>query len=126
MFKKTLLIALFFPIFSFSLASWAVPPLTTQGNQVLVGGQTGSLAGNSFFWSQWAGSYYNRATVAWLKQDWGTTIVRAAMGVEDNGGYLSDPNTNLQLVKNVVGVSINFCHFTKEINSFTCMAFRTM
>lgn len=101
MFKKALLILLFCPILT-----WAVPPITTQGNQVLIDGQTGSLAGNSFFWSQWSSAYYNLATVAWLKKDWGTTIVRAAMGVEESGGYLADPSRNLQLVKNVVDAAI--------------------
>ena len=101
MLKKFLLTLLFCP-----LLAWAVPPITTQGNQILIGGQTGSLAGNSFFWSQYAPAYYNRATVAWLKQDWGTTIVRAAMGIEGSHGYLADPSSNRQLVTTVVDAAI--------------------
>ncbi len=75
----------------------AVPPVTTSGNQVLFGGQATSLAGNSFFWSNnnYGGErYYNRATVSWLKRDWKTGIVRAAMGVEDPGGYIDDQTRN--------------------------------
>ena len=42
-----------------------VAPITTQGNQVLIGGQEGSLAGNSFFWSNFGGdAYYNAKVVS--------------------------------------------------------------
>ena len=47
------------------------------------------FAGNSFFWSNdnWGGErYYTPEVVSWLKLDWKTTIIRAAMGVEDPGG----------------------------------------
>ena len=52
-----------------------------------------SFAGNSFFWSNdnWRGErFYNPFTVKWLKTDWNSKIVRAAMGVEDPGGYLDN------------------------------------
>ena len=68
-----------------------------------------SFAGNSFFWSNtgWGGEkYYNADVVSWLKQDWGTPIVRAAMGVEENGGYISDPIGNKNRIKAVVDAAI--------------------
>lgn len=68
-----------------------------------------SFAGNSFFWSNtgWgADKYYNANVVNWLKNDWNTTIVRAAMGVEDYGGYLTDPVGNKNRVKAVVDAAI--------------------
>lgn len=89
--------------------SLAVPPITTSGNQVLFGGQTGSLAGNSFFWSNnnYGGErYYNRATVSWLKRDWRTPIVRAAMGVEDPGGFIDSPTSNRNRVITLVDAAI--------------------
>lgn len=82
-----------------------VAPLTVDGNRILSGGQEASFAGNSLFWSNnyWGGEkYYTAETVNWLKQDWGATLVRAAMGVEDNGGYLDDKEGNKQKVKTVV------------------------
>ena len=86
---------------------FAVAPITTSGNQVLIGGQEGSLAGNSFFWSNFGGdAYYNENVVSWLKQDWNATIVRAAMGVEEFNGFLSNPNLNLNAVKAVVDAAI--------------------
>lgn len=86
-----------------------VAPLSVKGNQVLAGGQPASLAGNSLFWSNtgWGGEkYYNADVVRWLKTDWKSGIVRAAMGVEAPGGYLKDPNGNVARVKAVVDAAI--------------------
>ncbi|WNJ20209.1 glycoside hydrolase family 5 protein [Pontibacter sp. G13] len=84
--------------------------LQTQGSAILNehGGPI-SLAGNSFFWSNnnWGGErYYTAETVAWLKSDWNTTIVRASMGVEDPGGYLDAPTPNVNRVKTIVDAAI--------------------
>jgi endoglucanase len=90
------------------LAQADVAPVSTQGNKVLFGGQQGSVAGMSMFWSNtgWgAEKYYNGQTVGWLKSDWNAKLVRAAMGVEDNGGYLTD-STNKTRVTNVVDAAI--------------------
>lgn len=68
-----------------------------------------SLAGNSFFWSNdgWGGNkYYTPAVVSWLKLDWGTTIVRAAMGVDESGGYISNKDNNVNRVKTIVDAAI--------------------
>jgi len=76
---------------------------------VLFGGVAKGYAGNSLFWSNsgWgAEKYYNADVVSWLKTDWDSKIVRAAMGVEDNGGYLSDPQGNLNRMKAIVDAAI--------------------
>ncbi|UII24085.1 cellulase family glycosylhydrolase [Fulvivirga ligni] len=88
----------------------AQPPLTVSGNRILSGGQEKSFAGNSYFWSNtgWgAERFYNSGTVSWLKNDWEATIVRAAMGVEADGGYLTDPTGNKNRVKAVVDAAIS-------------------
>ena len=72
-------------------------------------GEAISLAGNSFFWSNdnWGGErYYTPEVVAWLKDDWNTTIVRAAMGVEDPGGYLDNQIENKNRVKTIIDAAI--------------------
>jgi len=87
----------------------AADKITTRGNQVLYGGVAKGYAGNSLFWSNtgWgAEKYYNANVVRWLKQDWNSKIVRAAMGVEDAGGYLSDPQGNKNRVRTVVEAAI--------------------
>ena len=96
-----------FTIFTFASPTYSVEPITTQGNQVLIGGQTGSLAGNSFYWTNFNGSvYYNRQVVSWLKEDWNTTIIRAAMGIQEFNGFLSNPNLNLNAVIDLVEAAI--------------------
>ncbi|MES2673976.1 MAG: glycoside hydrolase family 5 protein [Pseudomonadota bacterium] len=95
-------------ILPISFAQAAVAPLTVSGNKVLIGGQQGSLAGNSMFWSNtgWGNEkYYNASVVSWLKTDWKSTLVRAAMGADDAGGYLSDPS-NKTRVTTVVDAAI--------------------
>jgi len=84
--------------------------LQTVGNQIVdKNGNAISLAGNSFFWSNdnWGGEHFYRSNVvSWLKEDWNTTIVRAAMGVEDPGGYLDNKIGNKNRVKVVVEAAI--------------------
>jgi len=72
-------------------------------------GQPVCLAGNSFFWSNegWGGNrYYNASVVSWLKLDWGATIIRAAMGVDEWGGYLENKTANMNHVKVLVDAAI--------------------
>lgn len=68
-----------------------------------------SFAGNSLFWSNTgfgAERYYSPGVVEWLQQDWNATIVRAAMGVDEYGGYLSHPQENMNRVTTVVDAAI--------------------
>ena len=85
--------------------------LQQNGNKIVdKNNEPVSFAGNSFFWSNdnWGGErYYNSEVVSWLKDDWKTTIVRAAMGVEDPGGYLENKTTNKNRVKTIVDAAID-------------------
>lgn len=83
-----------------------VPAITTDGNQILFGGEPGSIAGMSLFWSQWDGGYYTPETVATLKSEWNAKLVRAAMGVDETGGYIEDPVGNKFAVETVVDAAI--------------------
>ena len=68
------------------------------------------FAGNSFFWSNdnWGGErFYKSEVVSWLKLDWKATIVRAAMGVEDPGGYLDNNVSNKNRVITIVDAAID-------------------
>ena len=64
------------------------------------------LRGMSLFWSQWIGKYYNADAVNWLKEDWKCNIVRAAMGVDENAGYISNPEIEKQKVYDVIDAAI--------------------
>lgn len=86
-----------------------VAPITTNGNQLLFGGSPGSIAGPSLFWSNngWGGEkYYTAGAVQTVAQDWNATLIRAAMGVDEDGGYLEDPTGNLSKVRTVVDAAI--------------------
>ncbi|MBE7177052.1 MAG: glycoside hydrolase family 5 protein [Mucilaginibacter polytrichastri] len=63
------------------------------------------LRGMSLFWSQWMGQFYNAQAVQWLKEDFHSTVVRAAMGVE-SGGYLENPEQEKAKVIAVVDAAI--------------------
>ena len=65
-----------------------------------------TLRGMSLFWSQWMGRFYNEGCIQWLKNDWKCTVVRAAMGVE-SGGYLQNPQAEMNKVKTVINACIN-------------------
>jgi mono/diheme cytochrome c family protein len=91
-----------------SVPAQALAAISVQGNKVLFGGKEGSIAGNSLFWSNtgWGGEkYYTAAVVKWLKDDWKSNLIRAAMGVEETGGFLSDA-ANKTRVETVVDAAI--------------------
>ena len=85
--------------------------LTVSGNKIVnKNNEPVSFAGNSFFWSNdnWGGErFYNSSAVRWLKTDWNAKIVRAAMGVEDPGGYLDNQQSNKERLKTVVDAAID-------------------
>lgn len=86
-----------------------VAPITTNGNQLLFGGTPDSVAGPSLFWSNngWGGEkYYTAGAVSSVAQDWNAELIRAAMGVDEEGGYLEDPAGNLSKVRTVVDAAI--------------------
>lgn len=81
--------------------------LHIEGNKILdKNGKEVQLRGMSFFWSQWIGEYYTPETVAWLKDDWQCTIVRAAMAVEDSEGYITNPETEKEKVFTLIDAAI--------------------
>jgi len=80
--------------------------LSTDGSRIVdKEGNSVRLSGMSLFWSQWGGRYYNYETIKWLRDDWKCTIIRVAMGIE-NGGYLENPELELQKVKIIIDACI--------------------
>ena len=81
--------------------------LRVKGNRIVdKNGRPVALHGMSLFWSQWMGQYYNAEAVKWLRDDWGCTVVRAAMAVE-SGGYLRNPKREKQKVITVIQAAID-------------------
>jgi endoglucanase len=65
-----------------------------------------ALHGMSFGWHNWWPRFYNADAVHELATKWNCTVIRAAMGVEPDSGYLKSPEQSLKLIKNVVDACI--------------------
>lgn len=64
------------------------------------------LRGVSFGWHNWWPRFYNESAVQWLKKDWNCNVVRAAMGVEPDKGYVQEKAWSKEKVKAVVDAAI--------------------
>lgn len=113
MVKKLILAAI---AFSFSLAASGQTKTPVGKNGALhvenghVVNQFGAppqLRGLSFSWSIWKGQkYYTPQTLDWLCADFKVNIVRLAMAVEPDTGFLKRPNEQQQLITNMVDQAI--------------------
>ncbi|MEP7143397.1 MAG: glycoside hydrolase family 5 protein [Ferruginibacter sp.] len=75
--------------------------LMDQNNQPLV------LNGMSFGWSCFHPRFYTAAATRWLHKDWKCSVVRVALGVEPDYGYLKDSAKNMKLIRTVVETAID-------------------
>lgn len=83
--------------------------LRTNRNQLVdKNGEPVQLRGMSLFWSVWGQEkYWNKQVVEWLVSDWKVSIIRCAMAVEPEGGYLEKPGVQKRLVETVVDAAID-------------------
>jgi endoglucanase len=111
--KKAARAILFFSIITGY--AFAQTPVETNGALSVENGQVVNkngvppqLRGISFSWSLWQGrKYWNPAVVNWLASDFKVSIIRAAMGVQPDHGYLQEPALQTQLVVDVADQAIN-------------------
>lgn len=95
--------------------AWVRPagptPVETHGALSVLGtnlvGASGSpiqLKGVSSMWLNWEDQGYaeNAEALVWMRDHWNIGLIRAAMGVEPEGAYLSDPNKAMQQVDRIV------------------------
>jgi Endoglucanase len=64
------------------------------------------LRGVSLGWHNWWPRFYNESVIDWLAKDWECDVVRAAIGVEPDGAYISSPNYALKCVMSVADAAI--------------------
>ncbi len=84
-----------------------VSALKVQGTQLVdENSKPIVLRGVSFGWHNWWPRFYNADVVQWLKKDWNCSIVRAAMGVEPDRGYIQQKEWSKEKVKAVVDAAI--------------------
>ncbi len=107
------IIYLFFQGLIISIASFSQPVkenghLKVAGTQLTnENGQPVVLHGMSFGWHNWWPRFYNKQAVKWLAKDWQCSVVRAAMGVEPDGGYMKQPVFSTEKVEAVVKGAID-------------------
>lgn len=67
------------------------------------------LRGVSSMWLNWDTRGYatNKKGMQFMRDNWGITLFRAAMGVEESGGYLSSPTTMRNQVRLIVQNAID-------------------
>jgi len=81
--------------------------LSVKGTQLTdVHGDPVALSGVSYGWHCWWPRFYNKDCVKWLATDWKCSVVRAALGVEPNGGYLNKTAWSKQTIENVIQAAI--------------------
>jgi endoglucanase len=91
-------------------AQSAQTPVAVNGalrveNNIVVNknGVAPQLRGISLSWSVWGGrKYYNPAVIDWLGSDFKASIIRAAMAVQPDHGYLQEPALQTELIVDVV------------------------
>lgn len=69
------------------------------------------LRGMSLFWSNtgWeAEGFWTKEVVRILVEDWKIDVIRAAVGVEDEGGYLDDSAANWNRLTTVIDAALEF------------------
>ena len=81
--------------------------LKVMGTQLVdKNNQPVALHGVSLGWHNWWPRFYNAGAVNWLYNDWNCSVVRAAMGVEPDKGYIKDPLQAKEKIKAVVDAAI--------------------
>jgi endoglucanase len=77
--------------------------LTVSGTNIIdQHGNVVVLRGVSYGWHNWWPRFYNQESVKWLAEDWGCTVVRAAMGVEPDKGYIASPEWSKEKIEAVI------------------------
>ncbi|TMI69225.1 MAG: glycoside hydrolase family 5 protein [Bacteroidetes bacterium] len=101
------------PLFFLAAMTTQGQPVKTHGALHVEGtrlvdkkGKTVVLRGMSFGWHNWWPRFYNAGAVKWLHDDWKCSVVRAAMGVEPDRGYIKDSTGSIASVKAVVDAAI--------------------
>jgi endoglucanase len=81
--------------------------LSVSGTRIVdKNGKAVVLQGVSYGWHNWWPRFYNQESVKWLAEDWGCTVVRAAMGVEPDKGYMKSPQWSKEKIEAVIDGAI--------------------
>ncbi|GAP69826.1 cellulase [Bacteroidales bacterium 6E] len=100
-------------LLGFLFTNLGAQPVKMHG-QLLVNGiqlvdQNGEpiiLRGVSYGWHNWWPRFYNKESVKWLRDDWKATVVRAAMGVDPERGYIRSKEWSVETIEKVIDAAI--------------------
>jgi endoglucanase len=83
--------------------------LRLDGQQLVgAGGEAVQLKGVSTMWLNWESRFAgSKAGLKWMRDNWQLSVIRAAMGVEPQGGYLLNPSGAKQQLRTVVQNAID-------------------
>lgn len=83
--------------------------LRVQGTDLVdQNGATVQLKGISTMWLNWEDRYStSKAGLQWMRDNWNITLYRAAMGIEPEGAYLTNPERALAQLRQVVHNAID-------------------
>jgi endoglucanase len=77
--------------------------LSVKGTQLIdEHGNATILNGVSYGWHNWWPRFYNKESVKWLATDWKCSVIRAAMGVEPQKGYIDQPDWSKEKMEAVI------------------------
>ena len=80
-------------------------PLRVDGTRIVnQNGNTVQLKGASSMWLHWEEDGYaeSLAALTWMRDNWNLSVIRAAMGIEPSGAYLTDPERAREQVTAIV------------------------
>lgn len=75
-----------------------------DGRLVDESGERAQLKGPSSMWLNWESDGYAESLTAlrWMRNNWHLSVIRASMGIEPGGAYLSDPETARSQVETII------------------------
>ena len=79
--------------------------LRVEGTQIVdAAGEAVQLKGPSSMWLNWEDEGYAESLDAllWMRDNWNLSVIRAAMGVEPEGAFLTNPDQALAQVRRIV------------------------
>src|SRR5688572_6253983 len=84
--------------------------LRVEGTQIVTAsGDPVQLKGPSSMWLNWEQDGYAESldALVWMRDNWNLTVIRAAMGVEPGGAYLSNPEVAMAQVTTIIENAID-------------------
>ncbi len=108
-----LFISIIIPISIFAVTPPPGSPVAINGSLAVKGvnlvnshGNTTTLKGVSYGWHNWWPRFYNDSTVSTLANEWGASILRAAIGVDPYNAAIQNPNRAVEFASKIIDAAI--------------------